>query len=145
MRRLTIEEAIFAITLVPKILDYKEPIADADQHTINVINSSIQQPFASYAGKYLYWFLYHRAAVLFYLLIKNHPLKNGNKRTAVVLTVVFLILNNKMLNVSPDSLYDLACIVAKSQASDRDIVIEEVSIIFKKSLIDLPREAIDKA
>ena len=144
MRRLTIEEAIFAITLVPKLLDYKEPIADVDQHTINVISSSIEQPFASYAGKYLYWYLYHRAAVLFYLLIKNHPLKNGNKRTAVVLTMVFLIFNDKMLNILPDRLYDLACIVAKSQASDKDIVIEKVSIIFKKSLIDLPPEIIDK-
>jgi len=144
MRRLTIGEAIFAITLVPKILNYKEPIADVDQNTINVISSSIQQPFASYAGRYLYWYLYHRAAVLFYLLIKNHPLKNGNKRTAVVLTVVFLILNKKMLSVSPDRLYDLACIVAKSEASDKDIVIKKVSIIFKKSLIDLSTEAMNK-
>ena len=138
MRRLTIEEAVFAITLVPKLLDYKEPIADVDQRTINIISSSIEQPFASYAGRYLYRYLYHRAAVLFYLLIKNHPLKNGNKRTAVVLTVVFLILNNKMLSILPDELYNLACVVAKSQASDKDIEIEKVSKIFKKSLIDLP-------
>lgn len=138
MRRLTIEEAIFAITLVPKLLDYKEPVADVDQHAINILNSSIQQPFASYGGKYLYWYLHHRAAVLFYMLIKNHPLKNGNKRTAVVLTVVFLILNNKMLTISPDKLYDLACIVAKSQTKDIDTMIGEVCILFKQSLIDLP-------
>jgi death-on-curing protein len=48
-------------------------------------------------GKRLYPTLVATAAILFYLMIKNHPFQNGNKRIAITTLLTFLYNNNKWL------------------------------------------------
>ena len=60
---------------------------------------------------------------MFYLVIKNHPFRNGNKRMAVTLTLTFLYLNGAMLNIPNNDLYHIALDVASSdQSRQKDIV-----------------------
>jgi len=55
--------------------------------------------FSKIDKKLLYHGLIGKAAILFYLLIKNHPFKNGNKRIAITTVLVFLSINKKWLKV----------------------------------------------
>ena len=46
------------------------------------------------------------AAALFESLVRNHPLLDGNKRLAVVLTWTFLLNNGRALEHDEDDAYD---------------------------------------
>ena len=61
-----------------------------------------------YEDKELHIGLIIKAAILFYLLIKNHPFQNGNKRMAVTALFLFLYLNKKWLKVDNTELYNFA-------------------------------------
>jgi death-on-curing protein len=62
---------------------------------IALAESAIHAPFASYGGTDAYPELLDQAAVLIAHLARNHPLPDGNKRTAFVLTARFLDANGR--------------------------------------------------
>lgn len=137
MRRVRIDEALYAIEHAADILNYDEPMPTPTARRIEKLKDCLERPHTSYGGKYLYWTLPHRAAVLFYTIIKNHPLENGNKRTAVILTMFFLFLNGKTLKASPDDVYNVACHVADSPASQADVQINVLKNTFKEYIISI--------
>ena len=53
--------------------------------------------FQSFSGKDLYPTLATKASILFYLMIKNHPFQNGNKRIAITTLLTFLYENGKWI------------------------------------------------
>jgi death on curing protein len=55
--------------------------------------SALHAPFASFAGETAYPELLDQAAVLIAHLAQNHPLPDGNKRAAFLLTARFLQAN----------------------------------------------------
>lgn len=71
---------------------------------VGLIDSACQRPRASAFGQEAYPRLLEKAAALLHSLTANHPLINGNKRTAWLSTVVFLRLNGAEVIV-PDG-YD---------------------------------------
>lgn len=77
-------------------------------------------------GKFVYSDFKMRAAMLFYLMIKNHPFQNGNKRIAVVTLLHFLSKNGEWLNVDNQELYNFAKWVAESNAHLKDATIEAI-------------------
>ncbi len=131
MKRVTLYEAAYAILRLPDLLDYQEPIGALTAPALRKLNSCIDAPFAHYGRAYKYWFIHQRAAAMFYFLIKNHPLENGNKRSAVAITMTFWVKNGKWLDVTPDSLYQRACKVAESQAGDSEAIIKALCSVFK--------------
>ncbi|MER0445975.1 type II toxin-antitoxin system death-on-curing family toxin [Streptomyces sp. Edi4] len=133
MKKLTVAEARYAALRVKELLDYDEPM-DFDVRTPGRLESCLEHPFAHFNGRYIYWTLPHRAAVLFYLVIKNHPFANGNKRMAVVLASLLIQQNGRWLDIPQDELYDLACDVANSDAKDKDAVIAALKDTFKRHL-----------
>ncbi len=60
---------------------------------LNLIESAVNRPRASFAGKDLYPTIFEKAAALCQSLIKNHPFVDGNKRTALYAAMTFLELN----------------------------------------------------
>lgn len=134
MKQITLYEAAYAIRLLPEILQYNEPVGELNQRSLKKIESCLQAPFIHHGRTYKYWYLYERAAALFYFLIKSHALENGNKRSAVVITMAFLIKNGKWLNMSPDRLYDVACEVAESPAHKSSSEIAALSVTFKNAI-----------
>jgi death on curing protein len=60
---------------------------------LNLADSALHAPRASFSGTELYPDLVDKAAVLGWHLVKNHPLPDGNKRCALIAMVVFLRLN----------------------------------------------------
>ncbi|HDN80502.1 MAG TPA: type II toxin-antitoxin system death-on-curing family toxin [Chloroflexi bacterium] len=66
-------------------------------------------------GEELYPDLFSKAAILFFLLVKNHCFVDGNKRTAVLAMFEFLERNGYTLNVSNDELYEFTIKVASCE------------------------------
>lgn len=68
---------------------------------------------------------------MFYLVTKNHCFSNGNKRMAVMLTIVFFYVNKRWLDVPAHNLYKIACEVATSKPSEREVMQKALKMFFK--------------
>ena len=83
----------------------------------------------TWGGEALYSTVESRAAHLLYFVIKDHPLSDGNKRTASLLFLDYLRRNSALLGsngkprFSDTALVALALLVAESEASHKDLVI----------------------
>jgi death-on-curing family protein len=139
IKRIALEEALYAIIHAADIMNYNEPMPLPSMRHLRNLESTLELPFSTFDGHYLYWHLYHRAAVLFYYVIKNHPLENGNKRSAVILAMLFLFINGKTLRATPDQIYNVAVKVAKSPAGDYERHIHALTETFKAYSVDLPK------
>ena len=64
--------------------------------------------------------------MLFYLMIKNHPFQNGNKRVAVLTLLVLLSENGRWLKVDNMALYTFAKRIAESDSSKTKEVVKEI-------------------
>lgn len=69
------------------------------------------------------------AARIFYRIIKNHSLVDGNKRSAIFCVYLFVLKNGFVLNISAGDLYDIAKSVAKSK-KDQEQMISQVATLF---------------
>lgn len=72
-----------------------------------------------------------KAAHLLYFVIKNHPLSDGNKRSAALLFVDFLNRNGRLMRNGEPAINDvglaaLALLVAESDPKDKDVMIRLV-------------------
>lgn len=85
--------------------------------------SALHAPFASFGGAPAYPTLVEQAAVLVEHLSRNHPLPDGNKRTAFLLTARFLDANGLVWG-SPDAGSDAKIIegLAAGVVEHRDVV-----------------------
>lgn len=113
-------------------MNWDEPIPAFETRFPRVLESCIATPFQTYNRKELYEGLFRKAAVLFYLLVKNHPFQNGNKRIAVTTMLVFLFLNKYWLKIQPTKLYNLAIWAAESDPELKDTVIIGVYQLIEK-------------
>ena len=77
-----------------------------------LLSSAIARPRTTVFGEDAYPDLATKAAALFESLVRNHPLLDGNKRLAVVLTWTFLLNNGHALEHDEDDAYDFTIAVA---------------------------------
>lgn len=103
------------------------------------LESCLAVPFQKFSRRSLYPNLVSKAAVLFYLMIKNHPFQNGNKRIAMTTLFVFLYKNDKWLTVSPQELYNFTVWVAQSPATVKTETVQATEKFFKTHLTNLPK------
>ncbi|MFH1012124.1 MAG: type II toxin-antitoxin system death-on-curing family toxin [Candidatus Peregrinibacteria bacterium] len=135
IKKLTLKEVEYmAHHLAKKLMDWDEPIPDFSTRFPHKLESCIETPFMTYAKRSLYQGLEKKAAVLFYLLIKNHPFQNGNKRIAVTTLLVFLMKNKRWLNVSPQEFYNFAAWVAGSPADVKEETIKGIASFIRKHI-----------
>lgn len=125
-----------AFDLARKTMTWDEPIPDFETRFPNVLESCLAAPFQTFDKRHLYKGLTEKAAVLFYLMIKNHPFANGNKRIAVTALLVFLSLNDKWIRVSNQELYNFSVWVASSPAQVKDQTVDAVKSFIEKNLVD---------
>jgi len=69
---------------------------------INLIDSSVCQPQATFAGQDLHPTLAAKASALGFSLAKNHGFADGNKRIAHAAMETFLVRNGFQLNAGVD-------------------------------------------
>jgi death-on-curing protein len=77
-----------------------------------LLGSALARPATTVMGRPAYPGLPLQAAALLESTVRNHPLIDGNKRTAWVLVVVFLALNGAEHDMGPDQVFDLVVGVA---------------------------------
>jgi len=88
--------------------------------------ATIEQGFA---GEWFYPNVASRAAHLLYFVIKNHPLADGNKRTASFLFLWYLRNNQHLLGkpverlINDNTLVALALLVAESKPEQKEMMI----------------------
>jgi len=137
MKNITIEEVEkLAHSLAKKQMSWDEPIPAFGTRYPGKLESCLASVFQTFGRKDLYPTLVDKAAILFYLLVKNHPFINGNKRIAVTSLLVFLSLNNKWLSVSNEEMYDMALTVAKSSPKLRRGMHELIKDFVDKNLVE---------
>ena len=136
MKNVSLLEAEYlAYKLAKELMNYDEPLPDFGTRYPGKLESCLEQPFQTFDGEDLYPTIVDKAAVLFYLITKNHPFENGNKRMAVTMTLLFLFKNSHWLKINPEDLYELALIVAKSKANEKDYVISKLEESFSRLLV----------
>lgn len=137
MKFITVAEVEYlAHRLAQEHLSLREPIPDFSTRYPNVLESCLLTPFQTFGRKFLYPSLVSKAGVLFYLMIKNHPFQNGNKRIAITTLLVFLHQNQKWLRVDTQELYNFTVWIARSPADAREPAIEAIQNFIRKHLVD---------
>lgn len=133
------EVQYIAHSLAKQLMDWDEPIPPFPTRCPHKLESCIAVPFQTFGKRDLYKGLFIKASVLFYLLIKNHPFQNGNKRIAVTTLLVFLYKNQKWLKVDNQELYNFALWVAESVPLVKNQTVEAIEAFLKKYSIDLEK------
>ena len=101
--------------------------------------SSIGQIYQSFDGEELYPSVEEKAAMLLYLVTKNHSFSDGNKRIAATLFLWFL--NNNHILYHPDgskriadsTLVALTLMIAESRTEEKDVMVKVVVNLINKN------------
>lgn len=137
MKKINIKEVEYiAFDLARKFMDYNEPIPDFTTRFPNILESCLAVPFQTFQRKNFYRGLIGKGAVIFYLMVKNHPFQNGNKRIAMTTLLYFLLKNKKWLRVDNKELYNFAKWVAESNTKLKEETVRAVEKFIKTYLID---------
>jgi len=138
MKKLTVKEVEYiAFRLAKEMLSYNEPIPEFSTRFPNILESCLASPFQTFAGKSLYATIVGKAGILFYLMIKNHPFQNGNKRIAMTTLFVFLHKNGNWLKVDTQELYNFTVWVAQSPPKFKEETIKAIEKFLKTYLVSL--------
>ncbi|QQG46419.1 MAG: type II toxin-antitoxin system death-on-curing family toxin [Candidatus Niyogibacteria bacterium] len=138
MRGLTAQEVEYvAHKLAREWMKWNEPIPDFGTRFPNVLESCLAMPFHSFGGKSAYKGLIGKASILFYLMIKNHPFKNGNKRIAMTALMTFLYKNNKWIKVDDVEFYNFAKWVAESGPKYKAEAVSAIEKFIKTYMVNL--------
>jgi death-on-curing family protein len=138
MKVITVKEVEYtAFRLAQEMLAFDEPIPDFSTRFPNILESCLATPFQSFSGRSLYPGLISKASMLFYLMIKNHPFQNGNKRIAMTTLFVFLYKNKKWLKVDTQELYNFTVWIAQSPSKVKEEVIKAIEKFIKTYIVNL--------
>ena len=137
MKIITVQEVEYlAFELAREHLSFDEPIPDFSTRFPNMLESCLVTPFMKFGGKSLYPSLTSKGSILFYLMIKNHPFQNGNKRIALTTLLVFLHRNGKWLAVDSQELYNFTVWVAQSPPEFKEQVVSAIQQFIRGHLAD---------
>ncbi|MFA5936860.1 MAG: type II toxin-antitoxin system death-on-curing family toxin [Candidatus Paceibacterota bacterium] len=123
-----------AFQIAKKFMEWSEPIPDFETRFPDKLESCIETPFQTFDRKSLYKGLIGKSSILFYLMIKNHPFQNGNKRIAITTFILFLVQNGKWLSTSNENIYQFACKVAESKPEERTNIMNLISSFIEKNI-----------
>jgi death-on-curing protein len=84
---------------------------------LSMLLSAVGRPQATFDGEDLYPSLFAKASALLDSLIRNHPFLDGNKRTGIAATAIFLQRNGWRLTASNQELETFTLEVAVSLTS----------------------------
>ena len=94
--------------------------------------SSIGQIYQTFAGEDLYPSVEEKAAMLLYLVVKNHSFSDGNKRIAAMLFLWFMEKNGILYGedgskrIANNTLVALTLMIAESRTEEKDVMVKVV-------------------
>ena len=100
--------------------------------------SSIGQIYQTFGGEDLYPSVEEKAAVLLYLVVKNHSFSDGNKRIAAMLFLWFMEKNGVLYGegghkrIADNTLVALTLMIAESRTEEKDVMVKVVVNLINK-------------
>lgn len=138
MKSITVKEVEYiAFQLAQELLSFNEPIPDFSTRFPNILESCLAIPFQTFSGKTPYPNFISKASILFYLIIKNHPFQNGNKRIAMTTLFVFLHKNNKWITVNTQEFYNFTMWIAQSPSHVKEETVKAIGKFLRTHIIKL--------
>lgn len=102
-------------------------IGEATELFANERNDNLQSILANLEqtmfGEELYKSIEEKAANLLYMVIKDHPFSDGNKRIGSFLFLLYIQTNNMPLTIDNLGLTSLALLVAESNPQQKDLIV----------------------
>lgn len=104
----------------------------------NSFKSSIGQIYQSFGGEDLYPSVEEKAAMLLYLVVKNHSFSDGNKRIAAMLFLWFMEKNGILYSedghkrIADNTLVALTLMIAESRTEEKDVMVKVVVNLINK-------------
>ena len=101
--------------------------------------SSIGQIYQTFGGEELYPSVEEKAAMLLYLVTKNHSFSDGNKRIAATLFLWFMDNNHILYNsdgskrIADNTLVALTLMIAESRTEEKDTMVKVVVNLINKN------------
>ena len=110
-----------------KVLLLHQLMAEATGGDVGVrdealLESAIENVYATFDGVELYPTKEEKAARLGFSLISNHAFVDGNKRIGIYIMLSFLELNGIRIEASNNEVYELGMKVAEGKADYNDIL-----------------------
>lgn len=88
---------------------------------IGLLESAIAQPQASFGGNYLHAFPFEMAAAYLFHLVMNHPFVDGNKRVGLEAALVFLEINDIVIEATDEQFVQLVLDTTASKVAKQEI------------------------
>jgi prophage maintenance system killer protein len=101
--------------------------------------SSIGQIYQTFGGVDLYPSVEEKAAMLLYLVTKNHSFSDGNKRIAATLFLWFMNNNGILYHedgtkrIADSTLVALTLMIAESRTQEKDVMVKVVVNLINKN------------
>jgi death on curing protein len=99
---------------------------------LGLLDSALVRAKTRLYGQDAYPTLQLKAAAMVHSVINNHPMVDGNKRSAWVILNFFLVLNNRQLRSSQDNAYEFIMSIAEKR-----IELEEIAAWLEDHMIPL--------
>ncbi|GHT30730.1 cytochrome c [Bacteroidia bacterium] len=132
----TYENAMEAIGLLKSKFDSSDLFANEKDQSFK---SSINTIYQTFDGKDLYPSIEEKAAMLLYLVTKNHSFSDGNKRIAAFLFLWFLEKNgilykpNGLRLIENNTMVALTLMIAESRTEEKDVIVKVVVNLINKN------------
>ena len=134
--RATYENAMSAINSLKEKFGGSQWFANEKDDSFK---SSIGQIYQTFAGEDLYPSVEEKAAMLLYLVVKNHSFSDGNKRIAAMLFLWFMERNsilygeNGRKRIADNTLVALTLMIAESRTEEKDVMVKVVVNLINKN------------
>ena len=133
--RATYENAMEAINALKEKFGGSQWFANEKD---NSFKSSIGQIYQTFGGEDLYPSVEEKAAMLLYLVVKNHSFSDGNKRIAAMLFLWFMEKNGILYGedghkrIADNTLVALTLMIAESRTEEKDVMVKVVVNLINK-------------
>ena len=136
--RATYENAMLAIHSLKEKFGGNQWFANEKDDSFK---SSIGQIYQTFGGEELYPSVEEKAAMLLYLVVKNHSFSDGNKRIAAMLFLWFMEKNGILYGedgrkrIADNTLVALTLMIAESRTEEKDVMVKVVVNLVNKNNI----------
>lgn len=130
--------------MLVSLVDVTESMWPITDKNIECLHELIVRSTSTYFGHDEYLLTCDKVANLLYVIAKNHDFENGNKRTAIVVVHMTLMVNNLLLVMNADDLYDMVIMVVQSASKDKDRIVNYISREISKHIEDMGKPFSDK-
>lgn len=119
VRYLTLSEMLYingSVLQDKRILKGEQQIREIER-----LEAAVARPASSAFGQDAYPTLREKAAVLFHSVTRNHPFRDGNKRTATVALIFMLYVNGNRVMWESNAALDMVLDVAEGRKDYPDL------------------------